>query len=48
MDLQGVALPASTTILDYFDFGADIAIEAPADCTAVDTSPFGPTGDLPS
>ncbi len=48
MDLQGVALPASTTILDYFDFGADITIEAPADCTAVTTSPFGPAGDLPS
>lgn len=46
VDLQGVALPASTTILDYFDFAADIDIEAPSDCTEVSTSPFGPSGDL--
>lgn len=48
VDLQGVALPASTTILDYFDFDADISIDAPTDCTEVGTSPFDATGDLTS
>lgn len=47
-DVEGVPLPATTTILDYFDFGADITVEAPSDCTAVSTSPFGAAGDLPS
>lgn len=48
VDLQGVALPASTTILDYFDLDADIDIAAPTDCTEVGTSPFDATGDLSS
>lgn len=47
-EVQGVSLPPTTTILDYFDFGADVTVEAPADCTAVSSSPFGAAGDRPS
>lgn len=47
-DVEGVALPSTTTIMDWFDFGADVSVEAPGDCEATGVSPFGPSGDLPS
>lgn len=37
MDVEGVTLPAMTTIMDWFDFGADVTIAAPADCDPVPT-----------
>lgn len=47
-DVEGLPLPATTTIMDWFDFGADVTITAPDECDATGTSPFGTTGDLPS
>ena len=47
-DVEGLPLPATTTIMDWFDFGADITVEAPDDCEAAAVSPFGPGGDLSS
>jgi hypothetical protein len=31
--VSGVTVPSSTAILDYFDFGAEVSIEAPTDCS---------------
>ncbi|MCB1016344.1 MAG: hypothetical protein KDB10_14705 [Acidimicrobiales bacterium] len=47
-DVSGVSVPDSTTILDYFDFGVDVAVEAPAGCDPASSSPLGLGGDLPS
>jgi len=45
-DVEGLPLPGTTTIMDWFDFGADVSIEAPSGCEATGLSPFGPGGDL--
>ncbi|HMQ24463.1 MAG TPA: hypothetical protein PKA98_00620 [Acidimicrobiales bacterium] len=45
-DVEGLPLPATTTIMDWFDFGAEVSVEAPTDCEATVVSPFGPAGDL--
>lgn len=47
-DVEGVALPSTTTIMDWFDYGADVTVEAPSSCDATGVSPFGTTGVLPS
>lgn len=31
-EVQAMTIPAYTTIMDFFDFGADVAIEAPSPC----------------
>lgn len=31
-EVQAMTVPAYTTIMDFFDFGADVAIEAPSPC----------------
>ena len=45
-DVEGLPLPSTTTIMDWFDFGADVTVTAPTDCERVAVSPFGPGGDL--
>lgn len=47
-DVEGLPLPSTTTIMDWFDFGADVTVEAPEDCEPAAVSPFGPGGDLTS
>lgn len=35
---SGATVPSSTTILDYFDFGADVTIDTPTDCSPAPSS----------
>ncbi len=37
-EVQAMTIPAYTTIMDFFDFGADVAIEAPSPCQSGFTS----------
>ena len=37
MDVDGIEVPAMTTIMDWFDFGVDVTITAPAECDPVPT-----------